>query len=122
MTIFNYFAGIVIGEKVMDFKIFVNIKRMGPIMDNILTMSDEEFFSLRKKIKEMVDIEENATIQEKRAIYNNDKPHKEYYEACDIFEELAFVFSRELHIIDDIGEHDDYKEITEMELIRIEFC
>ena len=94
---------------------------MGPIIDNILNMTDEEFLSFRKKIKEMVDIEENATIQEERAIYNNRELYNGYYKALDVFQELEFLFSSELMEIDDIGEHYDYEKITETELIRIEF-
>ena len=65
---------------------------MGPIIDNILNMTDEKSLLLHKKIKEFVEIEQNATIREKREIYNNTKLNTEYRDICDIFEELAFVF------------------------------
>jgi len=84
---------------------------MGPIIDNILSMTDEEVLLLHKKIKEFAGIEQNATIREKKIIYNDKKRFKEYRELSDIFEELGCLFSFEIALIDDIGENEsDYYE------------
>ena len=83
---------------------------MGLIMDNILNMTDEEFLLLRKKIKEIVEIEENATIEEKRAIYTDKDRYCELSDVGDIFDELRCVFENELNEIEEIGENEDYEE------------
>jgi len=83
------------------------IKEMGLIIDNILNMTDEEFLLLRKKIKEFVEIEEKATIKEKRAIYNDKEKYCEFLDIGDKFQELGCLFSYELHEIEQIGENED---------------
>jgi hypothetical protein len=88
---------------------------MGLIIDNILNMTDEEFLLLRKRIKEFVEIEENATRQEKRAIYNDKDKFCEYSDIGDIFQELGCLFSYELHEIEQIGEDEDVEDEDEEE-------
>ena len=93
---------------------------MGKIIEDILNMTDEEFLSLRKKIKEIVEISEKATIEEKRAIYKDEEKYCKYLEISDIFQELGCVFSNELDEIEEIGETEDYEEPKQLELFRIE--
>jgi hypothetical protein len=83
---------------------------MGQIIDDVLNMTDEEFLSLRKKIKEIDEIKNNATIEEKRAIYNDKKKFKDFISITSIFQELNCLFSWEIDEIEEIGENEDYEK------------
>ncbi len=84
---------------------------MGYIIDNIVSMTNEDFLLLHNKIKEFVEIYYNGTIKEKRKIYHDKKKYNEYMELSDIFEELGSVFSGEIDLIHDIVENEsDYYE------------
>jgi hypothetical protein len=82
-------------------------KREG--VKKLLNMSNKEFLSLRKKIKEFKELDELDEEEQKDFVSNNQEKFKEFQELNELFEDLYVLFNYSVGGIEELFDEQYYK-------------
>ena len=82
----------------------------GEGVKKLLNMTDEEFLSLREKIKEFKELDELEEEEQKDYVSNNQEKFKEFQELNELFTDLYVLFNYSIGGIEELFD-EQYKEL-----------